>query len=264
MPRAGETPHLLILGGTEEAYALAEALAGRTDLAVTSSLAGATSDPRLPAGVHRIGGFGGVEGLRAWLEAGWVALVVDASHPFALQMSRQAREAAALAGCRYLRLERPAWQPEPGDRWHSAADLPTAIEALRKLGAKRVFAALGARAVPQLAGVGMRFVVRGIEPPAELPESVVWTSGRGPFTLAMERRLLEADGIDAVLCRNSGGAGAAAKLAAARELGLPVVLIERPAGERGRAVTDKNQALAEVERLLRESRRHLIRGEVET
>ena len=179
--------------------------------------------------------------------------MVDASHPFALQMSRQAREAAAHVGCRYLRLERPAWRPGPGDRWHPAADLPAAIEALRQLGAKRVFAALGARAVPRLVDAGMRFVVRGIEPPAELPDSVVWTSGRGPFTLATERRLLEAHGIDAVLCRNSGGTGAAAKLAAARELGLPVVLIERPPGERDPAVTDVEQALVEVERLLGET-----------
>jgi precorrin-6A/cobalt-precorrin-6A reductase len=228
-------------------------LAGRTDLRVTSSLAGATSDPRLPAGVHRLGGFGGTEGLRNWLLAERVALVVDASHPFALQMSRQAREATALAGCRCLRLERPAWRPRPGDRWHAVADLPAAIEVLRQLGAKRVFAALGARALPRLAGAGMRFVVRGIEPPAELPDGVVWTSGRGPFTLATERRLLEQHGIDAVLCRNSGGAGAAAKLAAARALGLPVVLIERQVGEVGEAVTDVTEALAEIERLLGET-----------
>lgn len=250
MPRAGEKPHLLILGGTEEAYELAEALVGRADLAVTSSLAGATSDPRLPAGVHRIGGFGGVEGLRDWLKAQRVALVVDASHPFALQMSRQARAAAALAGCRYLRLERPAWRPQAGDRWHHVTDLPAAVQALRQLGAQRVFAALGARAVPQLAGAGMRFVVRGIEPPAVVPERVVWVRGRGPFTVVDERRLLEAHGIDTVLCRNSGGEQGRAKLDAARSLGLDVVLIERAGVAATGAVSCVDEVLSAVEELV--------------
>jgi precorrin-6A/cobalt-precorrin-6A reductase len=250
MPEAGETPHLLILGGTEEAYALAEALAGRADLAVTSSLSGATRDPRLPAGVHRIGGFGGVEGLRNWLVAERVALVVDATHPFALQITAQAHKAAAGAGCRYLRLERPAWQPGPGDRWHLVADLPVAIEQLQKLGAKRVFAALGARAVPQLGGVAMRFVVRGIEPPAAVPENVVWQSGRGPFTVADERLLLEAHGIDALLCRDSGGVAGRAKLEAARALELPAVLVEHPRALVSDAVGSVASALQAIDSLL--------------
>ena len=250
MPEAGKKPHLLILGGAEEAYVLAEALVGRDDLRVTSSLAGATSDPRLPAGAHRIGGFGGVEGLRAWLVAERVALIVDASHPFALRITAQAHEAAMAVGCRYLRLERPAWRPEAGDRWHHVADLQAAIKQLRQIKAKRVFAALGARAMPQLEGVAMQFVVRGIEPPAALPENVAWLSARGPFTVADERRLLEAHGIDTVLCRNSGGEQGRAKLDAARALGLAVVLIERHVAAASNEVGGVPEVLAAAEELV--------------
>lgn len=220
--------HVLILGGTSEGYDLAAALAGREDVRVTSSLAGVTTTPRLPAGVHRIGGFGGIEGLHRWLEAEAVALVVDASHPFAGKISHQARAAAALAGCRCLRLERPGWQAAPGDRWHRVADLNAGLDRLAALGAERVFAALGARAVPALGRAAAHFVVRGIEPPAVVPANVTWLEGRGPFDLASERRLLREQRIEALLCRDSGGTGARAKLDAARALGLPVVLLERP------------------------------------
>ncbi len=224
----GEPLHVLILGGTSEAYDLASALAGWEGIRATSSLAGATTTPRLPVGVHRIGGFGGVAGLRAWLAAQSVALVVDASHPFARQISRQALTAAASVGCRYLRLERQGWRTVPGDRWHRAADLEAGLAELRRLGTARVFAALGARAVPALAAAPQHFVVRGIEPPALVPANVTWLRGRGPFAVAAERRLLQAERIDALLCRDSGGSGARAKLDAARALGLPVVLLERP------------------------------------
>jgi len=255
MPGAGEAvPHLLILGGTEEAYALATALAtgaaGCGELRVTSSLAGLTTAPRLPAGVVRLGGFGGAEGLEAWLLAHDVALVVDATHPFATRISRQAAAAATATGRRYLRLERPGWQAEAGDRWHRAADLRTALQRLEELGARRVFAALGARAVPALAGSSMRFVVRGIEPPTDLPANVAWASGRGPFALADELRLLAAERIDTLLARDSGGKGAKAKLLAARQLGLPAVLIDRPPPPPGTTVPNVAAALEAVQQLL--------------
>jgi precorrin-6A/cobalt-precorrin-6A reductase len=250
MRPAGEPRHVLILGGTEEGYALAEALAGRAGLWVTSSLAGATSDPRLPAGVHRIGGFGGVTGLRDWLVAEHVDLLVDASHPFASRISMQARDAATLAGCRHLRLERPGWQASPGDRWHRVPSLEAGLGTLGAIGARRVFAALGARAVPALAAAPSHFVVRGIEPPAVVPENVTWLAGRGPFEMTEERALLLAQRVDALLCRNSGGEGARAKLDAARELALPVVLIDRPAAVWGDTVADVAGALATIEALL--------------
>ena len=199
MSPAGERPHILILGGTGEAYALAEALAGRTDLRVTSSLAGATTTPRLPAGVHRIGGFGGSAGLAAWLVAERVTLVIDASHPFAQRISRHAAAAAASTGCRHLRLERPVWQAGLGDDWHPVPDLAAALARLEALAARRVFAALGARAVPALAAAPRQFVVRGIEPPAVVPANVTWLHGRGPFAVADEQRLLAAHGIEVLL-----------------------------------------------------------------
>ena len=250
MRPAGEPPHVLVLGGTEEGYALAQALTGRADLRLTSSLAGATSAPRLPAGTHRIGGFGGEAGLREWLAARQVALLVDASHPFALQMSRQAEEAASAAGSAYLRLERPGWREAPGDQWHRVGDLEAGLRALVGLGAMRVFAALGPRAVPALAASPMHFVVRGIEPPPVLPPNVTWLAGRGPFAVEGERALLEDYRIDTLLCRDSGGEGARDKLVAARDLGLPVVLLERPRAVAADAVRDVAAALAAVDRLL--------------
>lgn len=253
MRPAGEAsalPHVLILGGTAEAYALALALADRLDVRVTSSLAGVTRASRLPAGVTRIGGFGGVAGLRQWLKANEVALVVDASHPFAVRITAQARAAAEAIGRRYLRLERPGWREVPGDRWHRVADLPAALTKLEALGAGRVFAALGARAVPALAGSSSHFVVRGIEPPALLPGNVTWLEGRGPFALADELALLAALRIEAVLARDSGGEGARAKLAAARTHGLPVVVIDRPPAIGGEAVAEVAAVLTVIEGLM--------------
>ena len=250
MRPAGEPRHVLILGGTEEGYALAEALGSRADLRATSSLAGATSDPRLPAGAHRIGGFGGVAGLRDWLVTERVWLLVDASHPFALQISAQARDAAMLAGCCFLRLDRPRWRAVSGDRWRRVDDLEAGLAALEELGAQRVLAALGARAIAALTASPRHFVARGIEPPAVVPENVTWLFGRGPFDVVDERALLLAQGIDALLCRNSGGAGARAKLDAACELGLPVVMIERPQLVETDTMADVAGALAAIEALL--------------
>jgi precorrin-6A/cobalt-precorrin-6A reductase len=241
-------PHLLLLGGTEEAYELAEALVGRAGLRVTTSLAGATTNPRQPAGSHRIGGFGGTDGLAAWLADEKVALVLDASHPFASRITAQARAAAAMAGIPYLRLERPPWRTGPGDDWRFAADLDAGLMTLAPK-ARRVFAAVGARALDRLAVAPMSFVVRGVDSPTCLPVNVTFVVGRGPFDLVAERQLFEAERIDAVLCRNSGGQGARAKLDAARELGLPVVMIERSAAPAPGAVADVAAALATLDQL---------------
>lgn len=249
MPPAGEPPHILILGGTGEAYALAEALAERADLRVTSSLAGATAEPRLPAGVHRIGGFGGTEGLARYLEEQDVALVVDASHPFASQISAQAAAATAATSCLYRRLERPPWTPVRGDRWHPVPSIEAGLRVLRQIGAERVFAAMGTRLMDELAGAPITFVLRGIERPQHLPLNVTWRFGRGPFSVADERALLEEQVIDAVFCRNSGGEGARAKLDAARALGLPVVMQERPAAPDSASIADIESAQALIDQL---------------
>lgn len=242
-------PHLLILGGTEEAYELAGCLAGRDDLRVTTSLAGVTAKPRTPAGQHRIGGFGGAEGLATWLRDMDVALLLDASHPFASRITAQARDAAARAGTPYIRLERPPWRPGPGDDWHFAPDLEMGLEVLAPH-AKRVFAAVGARALDRLGRAPFTFVVRGVDRPASLPANVTFVAGRGPFSLGAERALFEDEGVEAVLCRNSGGHGARAKLDAAGVLGLPVVMIERQAQALVGAVPDPETAIAAIDQLL--------------
>ena len=252
---AVSVPHVLILGGTSEAYALAAALAGEQDLRVTTALAGVTASPRLPAGACRIGGFGGINGLLAYLEAEHVALLVDASHPFAARITANAHRAAAGAGLPYLRLERAPWRPVAGDRWHRVANLEDAIAILPELNAQRVFAALGARIVQRLGDLPCRFVLRGIEPPPDLPSNVTWLGARGPFSTADEHALLAAHRIDALLCRNSGGEATRAKLAAARQLGLPVVMIDRPPAPAVPVAMDVATAVGMVETLLRSARR---------
>lgn len=242
-------PHLLILGGTEEAYELAARLAGRCDLRVTTSLAGATASPRLPAGQHRIGGFGGTEGLADWLLEMEVALLLDASHPFASQITAQAQDAAAMARTPYIRLERPPWRPGPGDDWHFAADLEAGLTVLAPR-AKRVFAAVGTRALDRLVAAPFTFLVRGVDRPASIPSNVTFVAGRGPFSLDVERELFERERVEAVLCRNSGGHGARAKLDAARVLGLPVVMIERQPSSSAGCVPDADTAVTAVDQLL--------------
>ncbi|MCB1882725.1 MAG: cobalt-precorrin-6A reductase [Geminicoccaceae bacterium] len=239
------TRHVLILGGTEEAYALAEALAGRGGLRVVTSLAGRTASPRRPAGDFRVGGFGGPGGMAAWLRAEDVAALVDATHPFAEAISAEARAAAGLAGVPLLRLERPAWEAGPGDDWREAADPGEALALLDGLGARRVLAVIGRREVGALAGApGIAFLLRSVEPPEALPPNVRWVQGRGPFAVAGEAALLQAERINALFCRASGGAGGRAKLDAARDLGLPVVMLRRPAAGMAPSVGTVDAALA--------------------
>jgi precorrin-6A reductase (EC 1.3.1.54) len=135
--------NLLLLGGTSEAYALAERLAGYPEWHLINSLAGRTTDPRLPAGETRIGGFGGVEGLVRYLKERSIRALIDATHPFAAQMGWNAAAACRLTGVPWLRLERPPWQPGPGDLWVRVATWSEAVAALRQLGSRRVLLAIG-------------------------------------------------------------------------------------------------------------------------
>ncbi|WP_295541261.1 cobalt-precorrin-6A reductase [uncultured Thiohalocapsa sp.] len=222
---------VLILGGTSEGYALAEALADRADLRVVTSLAGRTSEPRRPAGALRVGGFGGVDGLAAYLAGGRIAAVIDATHPFAATMGDHAAQACADLGLPLLRLERPAWAPVPGDRWEPVNDWYGAVVALRMLGARRVLLAVGRQALAPFALLDdVWFLVRCVSPPSPLPAfaHAELLLDRGPFDLDAERMLLEAHNIDCIVCKNSGGSASAAKLQAARERGIPVVMRERP------------------------------------
>ena len=206
---------LLILGGTADARDLAQALAGRPGLRVITSLAGRTDAPRLPPGEVRVGGFGGAPALADYLRRRGVDAVVDATHPFAARMGRHAADACAAVGVPLLRLERPAWQAQSGDDWREVEDWPQAVAALGD--ARRVLLALGRQEVAPFAALShVWFLIRSVHAPDPMP----------PF--AQAQVLLARHGIDTIVCKNSGGP-MDAKLAAAREMGVRVVMRRRPA-----------------------------------
>jgi precorrin-6A/cobalt-precorrin-6A reductase len=221
--------NVLVLGGTAEARQLASALHGRPGIAVTSSLAGRVAVPLLPPGDVRIGGFGGVEGLRRWLREKDVGAVVDATHPFARVMTDHAVSATAATSVPLLVLRRDGWRAGPGDRWHRVPDAAAAAALLPELG-ERVFLATGRGDLAAFAALDDRwFLLRAVDPPPPpLPVRHRVVLARGPFTADAERALLREHRIDVLVTRDSGGAMTAAKLVAARELGLPVVLLDRP------------------------------------
>lgn len=217
-----------MLGGTTEASQLAAALAAAQVDAVFS-YAGRTESPLAQPLPVRVGGFGGVDGLSAWLQQQRITHVVDATHPFAAQMSRNTVAACAATGTPLLALERPAWQAQPGDRWQLVPDMDSAARALPEAPA-RVFLAIGRQHIePFLARTEHWFLLRLVDATAALPaDRGHIVLARGPFNEAADTALLLAHRITHVVAKNSGGSGAQAKLCAARALGLPVILIERP------------------------------------
>jgi precorrin-6A/cobalt-precorrin-6A reductase len=241
-------PRVLILGGTAEAVALAEACVARRGLEVISSLAGRTRTPVLPPGEVRSGGFGGAEGLARFLVERGIDRVIDATHPFAVQIGANAEQASRQVGVPRLRLLRAPWPREPGDRWVEVADLGEAARRLPELG-RRAFLTVGHRDLEAFAGLDVWFLVRTIEPPgpSALPR-VEWIAGRGPFDVAHEIALLRAHGIDVLVTKASGGEATYAKLVAARRLGLPVVMVRRPLPPPGPVVDSVEAALAWLER----------------
>jgi len=218
-----------VLGGTSEASQLARALAEAGTDAVFS-YAGRVDAPLAQPIPMRVGGFGGVAGLQAWLAAERITHVVDATHPFAAQMSRHAVLACAAAGLPLLALERPAWAAQPGDRWRHVSDIDAAVAALPTAPA-RVFLAIGRQHLaPFLARGHHWYLLRLVDAAPELAglHGQVLLA-RGPFTAQGDEALMAAHGITHVVAKNAGGSGAEAKLTAARALGLPVILIDRPA-----------------------------------
>ncbi len=221
--------NILVLGGTTEASALAGWLAARGDDGVLS-YAGRVANPKAQPIPVRVGGFGGVEGLVAYLREHRVTHLVDATHPFAARMSANAVVAAARAGVAHIALTRPAWAPVMGDRWMCVADIEAAVAALAGP-TRRVMLALGrmhvdAFAVQPQHDYLLRFVDAPDRPPG-LPRHHLVVD-RGPFDVDGDRRLMAAHGIELVVCKNAGGMGAQAKLGAARALGLRVIMIDRP------------------------------------
>lgn len=229
--------NILILGGTTEASGLARALAERGARA-TLSYAGRTENPRMQPVPVRIGGFGGVEGLIDYLHRAGVTHIVDATHPFAATMSAHAVEAAERAGVAHVMLTRPAWQEREGDRWTHVADIAGAIDALEGA-ARRVMLALGKMHVEAFAAQSQHhYVLRFIdapEAPPNLPRHHLVVD-RGPFTVEGDLRLMREQGVQLVVAKNAGGTGARAKLDAARQLGLPVVMIDRPPLPKARVI----------------------------
>ncbi|MDX2104329.1 MAG: cobalt-precorrin-6A reductase [Alphaproteobacteria bacterium] len=239
---------LLILGGTTEAAAIARAVVAAHGHRVTviSSLAGRTERPGPLPGEVRIGGFGGVEGLVAYLQTQAIDVVVDATHPFAAQMSRHARIAAALANRPRLQLWRPGWPRDPRDRWVEVADAAGAASVLPQVG-RRVLLTLGRSELDCFAGLTTTFfLIRSIDPPRTPPPLAQHhvVLGRGPFALAEELALLRHYRIDALVAKHSGGSATKAKLDAARTLDLPVVMIRRPPPEPGHLALTVDEALA--------------------
>lgn len=220
---------ILILGGTGEARALAAALVDVPGVEAVSSLAGRVRDPRLPVGDVRIGGFGGADGLAEWLRANPVDAVVDATHPFAAQITRNAADAAHRCGVPLVVLRRPEWSPRPGEHWHTAPDLAGAAELLPGLGT-RIFLTIGRQGVDCFADLhALWFLIRAIDPPdVAMPPQSTLLLARGPFAVADETALMRQHRIDVLVTKNSGGGQTDAKLDAARALGIPVLMIRRP------------------------------------
>jgi precorrin-6A/cobalt-precorrin-6A reductase len=216
---------VLLLGGTAEARALAARL--HPDVEVISSLAGRVPDPALPVGEVRIGGFGGVEGLRRWLAESGVDAVVDATHPFAATITANAARACRELGLPHVVLARPAWP-------HGSAIVvgsdTMAAKVVAANGYSRVFLTTGRTGVGAFAGLDAWFLIRAVTPPdgAALPLRHQLLLSRGPYRYEDERNLLREYHIDALVTKNSGGDMTRAKVDAAEELGVPVVMVDRP------------------------------------
>lgn len=209
------------------------------------SYAGRTEAPRAQPVPTRIGGFGGAEGLARYLRDQNIMRVVDATHPFAARITQNAATACAATATPLLALERPAWTPAPGDRWTMVPDLAAAA-ALLSGPPQRVFLAIGRQTIDAFAGRPQHhYLLRLVDPPQmplPLPDCTVELA-RGPFDVEGDRALLDRHGITLIVAKNAGGAGAEAKLTAARTLGLPVILIDRPAAPPRATVASVEQVL---------------------
>ncbi|TPJ51610.1 MULTISPECIES: cobalt-precorrin-6A reductase [unclassified Mesorhizobium] len=223
------THRILILGGTTEARQLAGKLAAGHS--VMLSLAGRTESPVTQGVPVRSGGFGGADGLAAYLKETSIELLIDATHPYAARISANAAQAARMAGVPIVALRRPGWEPVEGDRWTQVYTTGDAVQALGPA-PRRVFLALGRQEVAAFeAAPQHHYLIRSVDPvePKLAVPDATYLLARGPFREAEERTLLQRHGIDIVVSKNSGGAATYGKIAAARALGLDVVMVRRPA-----------------------------------
>jgi precorrin-6A/cobalt-precorrin-6A reductase len=243
---AASVMRVLILGGTIEASALARLLAGDTRFDATLSLAGRTAEPRPQPIATRTGGFGGADGLADFLEAERIDAVVDATHPYADQISANAVAACRRSHVPLASLVRAAWQPQPGDRWQSVPSTEAAAAALGPE-KRRAFVTVGRQELHLFAMAPQHhYVARLIEPPeqATLPPDLALIRQRGPFDLVAELDLMKDQRIDIMVSKNAGGSATYAKIEAARQLGLPVIMIARPDKPAGHTVASAEEAMA--------------------
>jgi precorrin-6A/cobalt-precorrin-6A reductase len=237
---------VLILGGTTEASALARQNAGDARLAPLLSLAGRTTNPRPQPIPVRSGGFGGIEGLVRFLRDAAIDAVIDATHPYADQMSAHAVAACRATGVPLASLVRPEWPRHADDRWQVVGDTEAAARALGAV-PRRVFLSLGRQDLHVFAAAPQHhYLARLIErpEPATLPPDLRLLQARGPFDRADEERLLRDERIEVVVSKNAGGTATYAKIEAARALGLPVVMIARPHKAAGVVLADVEAGVA--------------------
>ncbi|MEP3113139.1 cobalt-precorrin-6A reductase [Nisaea sp.] len=241
---------VLVLGGTDLANAFVTALqVAHPDLEIVLSLAGRTRNPKLPDCAIRTGGFGGAEGLAAYLREEGITALVDATHPYAAQISANAAKAASATGTPCLHLVRPAWEQAPGDNWHHARDYEEAAKHLDELSQTHpltVFLTVGRQELkPFHHLMNCTHVVRSVEQPdeAELPPGARVVLARGPFREEDEAAFLKENRIDVIVSKNSGGTATYGKILAARTLRMPVVMMERPPLPDGETVGDVESAV---------------------
>ena len=226
----------LILGGTAESRELALLLL-QSGWRVTSSLAGRVKEPKLPLGEVHIGGFGGPPGLARWLMDHEVDLVVDATHPFAEKISISAAEATRATGIPLIALHRPAWTPENYDEWIYVNDMEEAARIAERY--HHIFLTIGRQKLAPFANDSHNlYVIRSVDPPeGPLPKRHRLILSRGPFSVQDEKQLMRDNQIDALVTKNSGGSLTYAKIVAARQLGIPVIMVQRPLLPGGSRIT---------------------------
>jgi precorrin-6A/cobalt-precorrin-6A reductase len=243
---------VLILGGTTEARLLGERLARRGGHDVTLSLAGRTTSPVPHAVPIRAGGFGGADGLADHIAKERVDALIDATHPYATIISENASRAARQAGVPFVVLRRAPWKAVVGDRWVEVDDTRAAVQALGET-SRRIFVTLGRNDLAPFAGAPQHFyLVRSVDPvdpPLPLPR-VSYVTERGPFSEAHDHVLMTEHKIDVVIAKNSGGSAAYGKIAAARAIGVEVIIIRRPQVSEGPAVHNLDDAIAWLDHAL--------------
>jgi precorrin-6A/cobalt-precorrin-6A reductase len=243
---------VLILGGTAEARLLARRLAEHGGLDITLSLAGRTASPAAQPVPVRIGGFGGAAGLADYLTERRIGILIDATHPYANMISANAAAAALQTGVPLIALRRPPWSAVPGDRWVDVADVREAVRAIGEA-PRRVFLTLGRNDLAPFFTAPQHFYlirsVDPVDPPLALPHTT-YITGRGPFAETDDRALMSKHRIDVVISKNSGGDATCGKIAAARTLGLDVIMLRRPAAIDAPAVDTVDDLIAWLDHAL--------------